>query len=116
MDVLTNYCKNSSYYAYNYEQCIKPTFFFNEFLHDFNNPFSMNYINWFVDPKNISNISGHEKIDFNMYYFIICYAYSLFRIIIDVAVIIYAIKATHEVSQNKIFFSINERNKIKRMR
>lgn len=107
-----------SYYGYNADQCQKPTYLFTEFSHDIFNPFSINYIQWLnltVDPNNTSNIHtnsdpDHELIGFNMYYFIICFSYSLFRLIIDVAVIIYAFKATHEVSRKKNFFSIGERN------
>lgn len=92
----TAYSNCSNYNYSNSDSCNYP-FNFHEFSHDnssntWNNPFSMVYLAW----NNWNNTDFPKKnpeiIEFNMYFFLICYSYSLFRLVVDLAVIIYALK------------------------
>ncbi len=62
-----------------------------DFDRNFENPFSMVYLSWRNYTDNTSP-QHSEIISFCMTFFSVCYAYSLFRLVIDLAIIYYAFK------------------------
>ncbi len=61
-----------------------------DFRHDYNNPYAMVFLDWshyLNDPSKPAEI-----LIFNTIFYLICYGYSIFRLVIDLAVILYAFK------------------------
>jgi hypothetical protein len=68
-------------------------FLFQDFEHNINNPFFLTYSNGNYTDNNISNYDEmNAKINFPTVFFTVCYAYSIFRIFINVTKIIYSDK------------------------
>ena len=96
-DYLDLSCTNVSQPYINQDQCDAITIWnlisLKDFTHKYTNPFFMVYTSW---PNYTNSTTSDENNPilhtYSMIFFAICYAYSLFRLVIDLAIICYAIK------------------------
>ena len=87
-------CFNASYSYMSQDQCDEITVWnflsLKDFKHSYDNPLFMAYTLW---PKYNTTEENTPIIHtYSLIFFTICYAYSLFRLVIDFAIISYAIK------------------------
>ena len=92
---LYNTCLSAFHPYNNQEECEERTVWrlitLQDFNHNYNNPFFMTYTTW-LNYTNSTSINNPNLTTYSMIFFAICYAYSLFRLVIDWAIIAYAIK------------------------
>ena len=104
------YQKCQSYLYNNQNECTAVTTLSNlihikDFDHYSDNPFAMVFLVW----DNFKTYPHNSSIStFNMIFFSICYAYSLFRLVLDIAVIFYAYKKIHMLSEDSTQKKIKE--------
>lgn len=91
---LLEICSNATHRYMNQEQCGKITVWnllsLKDFKHSYENPFFMTYTFWpnyNTTEENISSIHTYSMI-----FFAVCYAYSLCRLVINFAIISYAVR------------------------